>query len=57
MGSAGGVVTQPALGRVADVAGYATSYLASAAIQTLAVPFLLLARRERAASDPIAPAS
>ncbi|MBN9105793.1 MAG: MFS transporter [Propionibacteriaceae bacterium] len=57
MGSAGGVVTQPALGRVADVAGYAASYLASAAIQTLAVPFLLLARRERAASDPIAPAS
>ena len=27
MGSAGGVVAQPALGRVADVFGYATSYL------------------------------
>lgn len=57
MGSAGGVVTQPALGRVADVAGYPTSYLASAAIQTLALPFMLLARRERAASDPIEPAA
>lgn len=55
MGSAGGVVTQPALGRVADVAGYPASYLASAAIQTLALPFMLLARRERAASDPIEP--
>lgn len=55
MGSAGGVVAQPALGRVADVAGYATSYLASAAIQTLALPFMVLARRERAASDPITP--
>jgi MFS family permease len=57
MGSAGGVVTQPALGRVADVAGYPTSYLVSAAIQTAAVPFVLLARRERAASDPIEPAA
>lgn len=56
MGSAGGVVVQPALGRVADVAGYATSYLASAAIQTLTLPFMMLARRERATSDPITPA-
>ena len=55
MGSAGGVVTQPALGRVADVSGYATSYLVAAGIQVFAVPFTLLARRERAASDPIAP--
>jgi MFS family permease len=53
MGSAGGVVAQPILGRVADVSGYATSYLAAAGIQALAVPFVLLARRERAPSDPI----
>ncbi len=53
MGSAGGVVVQPALGRVADVAGYATSYLVTAGIQALALPFVWLARRERAASDPI----
>ena len=55
MGSAGGVVVQPALGRVADVAGYPASYLVSAGIQALALPFVLLARRERAASDPITP--
>ena len=55
MGSAGGVVVQPVLGRVADVTGYAASYLVSAAIATVALPFLLLARREHAASDPITP--
>jgi len=53
MGSAGGVVAQPALGRVADVSGYAASYVVSAGIQVLALPFVLLARRTRAASDPI----
>lgn len=57
MNSAGGVVAQPALGRVADVSGYAASYLVSAGIQALALPFLWLARRERAVSDPIEPAA
>ena len=56
LGSAGGVVVQPALGRVADGPGYPASFLVAAAVQTLALPFILLARRERAASDPI-PAS
>jgi MFS family permease len=54
MGSAGGVVAQPALGRTADVFGYPTSYLVSAGIQVVALPFVLLARRENAISDPIA---
>ena len=53
MGSVGGVVAQPALGRVADVNGYAASYLVAAGLQALAVPFIFLARRERAISDPI----
>ena len=53
IGSAGGVVAQPALGRTADVFGYPASYVVSAGIQALAVPFAFLARRERAASDPI----
>ena len=51
--SAGGVVIQPGLGRVADVHGYASSYLVSAGIQLGALPFLLLARRENAPTDPI----
>jgi MFS family permease len=53
LGSAGGVVAQPALGRTADVYGYPASYVVSGALQALAVPFALLARRENAASDPI----
>jgi predicted MFS family arabinose efflux permease len=53
MASAGGVVTQPALGRLADASGYASSYIACAAIQVVALPFLALARRQNAPSDPI----
>ena len=51
MGSAGGVVIQPALGRTADVFGYGPSYLVSAGIQALAIPFAVLARLENARSD------
>lgn len=46
MGSGGGVAAQPILGRAADLWGYPMSYVASAAIQALAVPFVWLARRE-----------
>ena len=53
MGSLGGAVAQPALGRVADVSGYAASYLVSGAISALALPFIYLAKREQAPSDPI----
>jgi MFS family permease len=53
MGSAGGVGVQPALGRVADVAGYASAYVVGAAIQALSLPFLVLARRERTPADSI----
>ncbi len=53
MGSLGGAVMQPVLGRVADVSGYAASYLVAAGFSALALPFVVLARRERAASDPI----
>jgi MFS family permease len=53
MASAGGVAAQPALGRVADVWGYPSAYLVSAVIQLAAMPFLVLARRENAPSDPI----
>jgi MFS family permease len=53
IGSTGGVVIQPALGRTADVFGYGTSYVVAAGIQALSLPFVLLARRENAPSDPI----
>lgn len=53
MGSAGGVVAQPALGRSADLFGYPASYVVAAAVQAFAMPLLFLARRENAPSDPI----
>jgi MFS family permease len=53
LGSSGGVVFQPALGKAADVWGYPVSYLFGAAIQALALPFVWLARRENAESDPM----
>lgn len=52
IGSAGGVVIQPGLGRSADLWGYGQAYLLAAGIQVLAVPFLGLARRTR---KPVVP--
>jgi MFS family permease len=51
MGSSGGVVFQPALGKVADMWSYGLSYGVAGAISIVALPFMLLARRERTASD------
>ena len=53
MGSSGGVVSQPALGRAADVWSYSTSYVITGVVSAAALPFVALARREKAASDPI----
>jgi MFS family permease len=53
MGSSGGVAIQPVLGRAADAWGYPASYLCSAAIQALAIPFLFVARRRGAESDSL----
>lgn len=54
LSSTGGVVLQPALGRVADVWSYSVSYIVGAGVSLLALPFVLLARRENAISDSIA---
>ena len=53
LGSSGAAVIQPLLGKTADVWGYPISYLASARIQALAIPFCWLARRERMPTDPM----
>jgi MFS family permease len=53
MASSGGVWAQPVLGRAADVWGYGPSYLISAGISALALPFLALSRRQRAPADTI----
>ena len=54
MTSTGGVWAQPVLGRAADVWGYAPSYLISAGISLLALPFIALSRREGATADLVA---
>jgi MFS family permease len=53
LNSAGGMVSQPGLGKIAEVWGYPASYVGSSMFQFLALPFLILARREKAKSDPI----
>jgi MFS family permease len=51
IGSSGGVVAQPVLGRAADVWGYGGSYVLGAGISAFALPFIFLARKENVAAD------
>jgi MFS family permease len=53
LGSSGGVAVQPALGRAADVWGYATSYVLGAAISALSLPFIALSRRRNEPADTV----
>lgn len=53
LGSSGGVVIQPSLGKSADVYGYPASYALSSIFQLAALPFIYLARRQKPKSDPI----
>jgi MFS family permease len=46
MGSSGGVVFQPVLGRAADLVGYAQSFIVGGIIQAIAIPLSALAHRE-----------
>ncbi|WP_156037049.1 MULTISPECIES: MFS transporter [Arthrobacter] len=51
IGSSGGVVVQPLLGRAADAYGYAASLAIGGAIQLIAVPFLVASRRQGSPAD------
>ena len=51
LASLGGALAQPALGRIAETSGYAASYVAAAAVEVLALPFLLLAAARDRARD------
>jgi MFS family permease len=53
MASTGGVVTQPVLGRVADVWGYPASFLVSSAVSACALPFLVRARTDTPAASSV----
>lgn len=51
IGSSGGVVVQPLLGRSADAYGYAASLAIGGMIQLIAVPFLLASRHQAPPAD------
>lgn len=51
LGSSGGVVIQPALGRAADAYSYATTYVFGAVITAIALPFIARSRAERDPAD------
>jgi MFS family permease len=57
MGSSGGVVFQPLLGRSADAWGYPASYAICGAIQAGAIPLMWLARAEGAEGDRLTAAT
>jgi MFS family permease len=47
----GGIVTQPLLGRAADVWGYPASFAISSVVQLAALPFVARSRAQRAPAD------
>jgi MFS family permease len=51
LGSTGGVVIQPILGRVADIYSYGQSFIAGGLIQALSIPLAVLARREQVKAE------
>lgn len=55
MGSSGGVVIQPVLGRAADVWSYGTAYMLGGVIQLLAAPFALRIRAMDMEEDMMEP--
>jgi MFS family permease len=55
MGSAGGVVLQPALGRVADMYSFGTAYVAAGVIYAIRLPFMVAVRRMGLRADTVNP--
>lgn len=53
MGSTGGVVAQPALGKVADVYSLGTGYVVAGAAYVLRLPFIAAVRRMRLSADEV----
>jgi len=51
MGNVGGIGIQPALGRVADLSGYAFSLVVGGVISAVAVPFIALSRAQKSPAD------
>jgi MFS family permease len=54
MGSAGGVVAQPALGRVADVYSLGIGYVVAGALYAIQLPFIWAVRKMGLPADRVA---
>jgi MFS family permease len=54
MGSAGGVVSQPALARVADVYSFGVGYVVAGILYLIQFPFILIVRRMGLGADEVA---
>jgi MFS family permease len=52
-GSAGGVITQPALGKVADVFSLGVGYIVAGVIYVLSLPFVIAVRRMHLTADRV----
>ena len=52
-GSAGGVVIQPTLGKVADVYSLGIGYIVAGSIYAIGLPFILAVRRMGLAADRV----
>jgi MFS family permease len=53
LGSMGGVVLQPVLGKTADVWGFAFSFVVAGILQLLVLPFIWLAKTEKSPADEV----
>lgn len=53
MGSSGGVVAQPALGKVADVWSLGIGYIVAGALMAIRLPFILAVRRMKLPADEV----
>ena len=53
MGSSGGVVAQPALGKVADVWSLGIGYIVAGALMAIRLPFILAVRRMKLPADQV----
>ena len=55
MGSAGGVVAQPALGKVADVWSLGVGYIVAGSLYAIRLPFIIAVKRMNLSADQVAP--
>lgn len=53
--SAGGVIAQPGLGKIAQSTSYETSFIVSAFVQILYIPLMIISRLKNDVSDEITP--